>query len=159
MSVRAWLFFAAVGGLVGCGDDGGIGTGGSGTGASGAGASGAGASGGAGGDTGGGGGEASCADAPNEGDCFECCNVANDAAFTELNELFIELCICGVGAACETECAAECADPNLPLGMVCDTCVTAVNEPDNPDQCVIDTIDDCGVSTTCSPLFDCWDTC
>jgi len=180
--MKTWALWAsmglALGGLVACssddgggdGDGGGGGsdggsstggtgataTGGTGTGATNTGGTGTGAT-----NTGatGGGGPTTCADEPTQDDCFDCCDAENDAAFTEINTVFADLCICGAGAPCETDCAGICADPNAMPSAACTTCLDAVQDPNAPDQCITDTFDACVASATCSPIVDCWGSC
>jgi len=159
------LLGLAVGGLAACGDDGGSGGakahGGSGRGGSGAVGAGAGSAGGGSGGSGAQGGTSNlqCANEPTADECFGCCDVVHGGALDEINQIFFELCICGVAAPCAEDCVIECMDPGAPLGPACDACTAAVTVPNDPHPCVLDTIEACEMSATCTPILDCWGTC
>lgn len=98
----------------------------------------------------------SCVEGPDQENCGYCCQTAEDAATTELLGYIVDECACNAGATqCATECAELCGG-----GSAAQTCITCLNSAiQGSAACAAAAETTCNGSATCTPLFDCFDTC
>jgi hypothetical protein len=95
-----------------------------------------------------------CEDEATYADCFDCFAEEFPAGFDSLNGIYLEDCICGVGADCAADCnpmmlpTAECS-MQMPTPE-CDACNMAI---DANSPCLQSTIMACQADADCNELL------
>lgn len=99
-------------------------------------------------------GTAVCSDEQTLADCQFCCAQQNQDAVAESNEIIASTCLCGVGAVCEAQCAADCPDLDPP-SVGCTSCMQGADGA----ACLEEADAACLRSATCAPFAECRASC